>query len=243
LRNNVVEVKLTLPEEVYKWFSIIAKKDGVNVEKVIENALHEVYQFKRELRDIRRFYEIMGLLGDTTSLGQVLSYTINLGVILHYVAEHLLDGLEGGGNYVLDDIKLVEEKPGAYRGVYFEFITRDVGNSSIDYFTLQIQHDGLYLDVTSTLSFNSKREVDEAIRRLKRATMKVVEADELKSIEERLAQSGGKLNIDISDDGEIIYLTFMAYANEINALPKLHQVDNVLKMIYEVAGIERVARE
>lgn len=239
----MIELKLILPREIYRWFSIIAKKDGVNVEKVIENALYEVYQFKKYLRDIKRFYEIMGLSGDATSLGQVLSYTINLGLIMHHVAEHLLNKLEGGKNYVLDDVKLVEEKPGAYRGVYFEFIARDVSNSNIDYFTLQIQHDGLYLDATSTLSFNSRREVNEAMRKLKKAAMKVVETNEIKSIERELAQSGGKLNIDISDEDEIIYLTFMAYANEINALPKLHQIDGVLKMIYEVAGIERVTRE
>jgi len=242
LKDNVIELKLTLPEKIYKWLSIIAEKDGVDIEKVIESALHEIYQFRKELRDIRKFYEIMGLLDDTTSLSQVLSYAINLGSILHHVAEHLLDDLEGGRNYVLDDIKLVEDKPGAYKGVYFEFITRDVGNSNIDYFTLQIQHDGLYLDATSTLSFNSKRMVHEALRRLKRAAMKVVEADEVRDIEEKLSQSGGKLNIDISDDGEIVYLTFMAYANEINALPKLPQVDTILRMIYDVAGIERVTR-
>ncbi len=243
MNNNIVEIKLTLPEKIYKWLSIIAEKDGVSIEKVIESALCEIYQFRRELRDIRKFYEIMGLLDGTTSLSQVLSYAINLGSILHSVAEHLLDDLEGRRNYVLDDIKLVEDKPGAYKGVYFEFISRDVGNSNIDYFTLQIQHDGLYLDATSTLSFNSERMVHEALRRLKRAAMKVVERDEVRGVKEKLSKSAGKLNIDISDDDEIVYLTFMAYANEIDALPKLHQVDNILKMIYDAAGIERVAHE
>ena len=239
MSDDLIEVKVLLPRQVYNWFCVVAKKDGVDVAKVIKEVLNEVYDVRSELRDIKSFYNVVGL-SDITSLGQVLDYTLNLGLVLHDIAEHLLSDLEGSKNFVLSDIKLVEEKPGAYKGIYFEFFARGNAGSNIDYFTLQIQHDGLYLDAISTLSFDSKRKATEALRRLKRAAVKIVGTKEVKAIESKLHDFGGKFNIDISCEGTMIYLTFMAYADDVKAFPKLPQIDHVLKMICDEAGIERL---
>ncbi|MCS7140147.1 MAG: hypothetical protein N3F04_03505 [Candidatus Nezhaarchaeota archaeon] len=242
-KSDVAKMMLMVPKKVYNWISMVAKKDGVKVEDIAESVLHEVYQFKEELRSIKRFYNVKAQSSNLTSLSQVLGYAIGVGAMVHHIAKHLLDDLESDGKYVLSDIKLVEDEPGAYRGVYLEFTTRDVENSNIDYFMLQIQHDGLYLDAVSTLSFNSKKRASEALRRLKKAAMEIVDTNRFKSIEEKVSQDDGKLNIDISEDDNVVYLTFMAYARSMNFLPKLHEVDAVLRGIYEVAGIERRTRE
>lgn len=239
MSEDLVGVKLSLPRRAYRWFTIIAKRDGTSVEKVLKDALLELYLFKDELRSIRRFYGIIGLLDGLTSLGHALSYTLNLGSTLHHIAEHLLNELEGGKDFVLSDIKLVQDVPGAYKGVCFEFAARDVPDGVVDYFTLQIQHDGLYLDATSVLDFDSTKLATEALRRLKKSALKVVETEEVKELEEKLKARGGQLNIDISKERNVVYLTFMAYACEVHAMPRLHKISDVLRKIYEGAGIER----
>jgi len=238
LEEDTVEVKLSLPRRVFKWFAIVAKRDGVGVEKVLEDVLLELYSFKNNLRDVKRFYDVNEPLEGSTSLGHVLSYTLNLGSTIHRIAEHLLNDLEGGKDYVLNDVKLVQDEPGAYKGIYFEFVARDSSKSMVDYFTLQIQHDGLYLDATATLNFENARMAKEALKRLRRAALKVVEGEEVRGFEEKLRAVGGGLNIDISRERSFVFLTFMAYADDVNAMPKLHQMSNVLKKVCEEAGIE-----
>lgn len=238
MKEDTVEVKLSLPKRAFKWFMIVAKRDGVGVEKVIEDVLLELYSFKNDLRNVKKFYGVSGLLEGSTSLGHALSYTLNLGSTIHRIAEHLLNDLEGGKDYALNDVKLVQDEPGAYKGVYFEFVGRDGPNSMVDYFTLQIQHDGLYLDATSMLNFEDVKTAKEALKRLKRAALKVVESEEVKDLEGKLRSMGGGLNIDISREEGFVFLTFMVYANDINAMPKLHQINNVLRKICEEAGIE-----
>ncbi|MDH5815737.1 MAG: hypothetical protein QE164_02955 [Candidatus Nezhaarchaeota archaeon] len=239
MSEDLVDVKLSLPKKAYKWFMMVAKRDGTSVEKVLQDALLELYSFKDELRGIKKFYGIMGPLNGLTSLGHALSYTLNLGSTLHHIVEHLLNELEGNKNFVLSNVKLVQDAPGAYKGVCFEFVARDVPDVVIDYFTLQIQHDGLYLDATSVLGFDSVKIATEALRRLKKSALKIVEMKEVKELEEKLKERGGMLNIDISKERNIVYLTFMVYACEVHVIPKLHKVSDVLKKICEEAGIER----
>jgi len=235
---DAVEVKLSLPRKAFKWFMVVAKKDGVDVEKVLEDVLLELYSFKNDLRDVKRFYDVSRPLEGLTSLGHVLSYTLNLGSTIHRIAEHLLNDLEGGKDYVLNDVKLVQDEPGAYKGVYFEFVSRNGPNSMVDYFILQIQHDGLYLDAISTLNFENVKTAKEALKRLKRAALKVAESKEVRGLEEKLSAMGGKLNIDISREKSLVFLTLMAYANDIDVMPKLHRISNILRRICEEAGIE-----
>ena len=238
MKEDGVEVKLSLPKRAFRWFAIVAKRDGVDVKKVIEDVLLELYSFKNSLREVKKFYGVSRLIEGSTSLGHALSYALNLSSTIHRIAEHLLNDLEGGKDYVLNDVKLVQEGPGAYKGVYFEFVGGDGPNSMIDYFTLQIQHDGLYLDATLTLNFEDVKTAKEALKKLRRAALKVVESKEIRGLEEKLRSVGGGLNIDISREGGLVFLTFMAYANDINAMPKLHQINNVLKKICEEAGLE-----
>lgn len=234
-----MEVKFSLPKRVYKWYTVVARRDRVSVEKVFEDALLELYRFKDGLKDVKNFYNLSGSHDGSTSLSHVLNYSLNLGLTLHSIAEHLLLELEGGNSFILSDVKLVQDEPGAYRGVCFEFIVREGSDLVADYFTLQVQHDGIYLDVTSALSFDSTKIANEAFKRLKKAAMKVVDEGEFKSMEEELSKKSGRLNIDISIEGSVIYLTFMVYANEINLLPKIHKIDGVLRRICNKAGIER----
>jgi hypothetical protein len=238
VEEDAVEVKLSLPRKAFKWFMVVAKKGGVSVEKVLEDTLLELYSFKNDLRSIKKFYDVERPLDGSTSLGHVLSYALNLGSTVHRIAEHLLDDLGGGNEYVLNDVKLVQDEPGAYKGVYFEFVARNGSKSVVDYFTLQIQHDGLYLDGVATLNFENVKVAKEALKRLKGAALKVVENEEMRGLEEKLKAVGGGLNIDISREGNVIFLTFMAYANDINFMPKLHQMSDVLRKVCEEAGIE-----
>ncbi|MEM2535147.1 MAG: hypothetical protein QXD12_05010 [Candidatus Nezhaarchaeales archaeon] len=239
MSEDLVNVKLSLPRKAYKWFTIVAKRDGTNVEKVLEDVLLELYLFKDDLRNVKKFYDIVGPLDGLTSLGHALNYTLNLGSALHHIVEHLLNELEGGKDFVLSDIKLVQDSPGAYKGICFEFVARDVPGVVIDYFTLQIQHDGLYLDATSVLGFDSVKIAAEALRRLRRSALKIVEMNDVKELEEKLKERGGLLNIDISKERNIVYLTFMAYYLEVHVIPRLHKISGVLKKICEDAGIER----
>ncbi|MEM0083076.1 MAG: hypothetical protein QXL22_04020 [Candidatus Nezhaarchaeales archaeon] len=239
MSEDLVNVKLSLPRKAYRWFTVIAKRDGTNVEKVLEDVLLELYLFKDELRDVKKFYDIIGPLNGLTSLGHALNYTLNLGSTLHHIAEHLLNELEGGKDFVLSDVKLVQDLPGAYKGICFEFVARDVPDVVIDYFTLQIQHDGLYLDATSVLGFDSVKMATEALKRLRRSALKIVEMKEMKELEEKLKERGGLLNIDISKERNIVYLTFMVYALEVHTIPRLHKISDVLKRICEDADIER----
>lgn len=235
----MVEVKLSLPKRVYRWYTIVAKRDRVNVEEVFKDALLELYRFKDGLGDIKNFYGLSGSHGESTSLGHVLNYSLNLGLTIHSIAEHLLLELEGGNGFILSDVKLVQDEPGAYKGICFKFIVREGYDLVADYFTFQVQHDGLYLDVISALSFDSTKVANEAFKRLKKAVMKIVDEGEFKDMEEGLRTRNGRLNIDLSKEGSIIYLTFMVYANEISIIPKLHKIDDVLRKICDKAGIER----
>ncbi len=240
MKEDTVEVKLSLPKKAFKWFMAVAKKDSVSVEKVLEDVLLELYSFKDDLRGVKKFYDVSRPLNNSTSLGHVLNYALNLGSTIHRIAEHLLNDLEGGNDYVLNDVKLVQDEPGVYKGVYFEFVARDSSKPTVDYFTLQIQHDGLYLDAIAMLNFKGAKVAKEALKRLREAALKVVEREEVKNLEEKLKSVGGGLNIDISREGNVVFLTFMAYADGINAMPKLHQVSDVLRRVCEEAGIEVV---
>jgi hypothetical protein len=241
VEEGAVEVKLSLPRKAFKWFMVVAKKGGVSVEKVLEDALLELYSFKNDLRSIKKFYDIERPLHGSTSLGHVLGYALNLGSIVHRIAEHLLSDLEGGNEYVLNDVKLVQDEPGAYKGVYFEFVARNGSKSVVDYFTLQIQHDGLYLDAIAALNFEGAKLAKEAFKRLKGAALKVVESEGVRGLEDKLRAVGGGLNIDISREENVVFLTFMAYANDMNAMPKLHQISNVLRRMCEEAGVEETS--
>jgi hypothetical protein len=241
VEEDAVEVKLSLPRKAFKWFMVVAKKGGVSVEKVLEDTLLELYSFKNDLRSIKKFYDVERPLDGSTSLGHVLSYALNLGSTVHRIAEHLLGDLEGGNDYVLNDVKLVQDEPGAYKGVYFEFVARDGSKSMVDYFTLQIQHDGLYLDAIAALNFEGAKLAKEAFKRLKGAALKVVESEGVRGLEDKLRAVGGGLNIDISREENVVFLTFMAYANDMNAMPKLHQISNVLRRMCEEAGVEETS--
>jgi hypothetical protein len=241
VEEDAVEVKLSLPMKAFKWFMVVAKKGGVSVEKVLKDVLLELYSFKNDLRSIKKFYDVDRPLNGSTSLGHVLSYALNLGSTVHRIAEHLLGDLEGGNDYVLNDVKLVQDEPGAYKGVYFEFVARDGSKSMVDYFTLQIQHDGLYLDAIAALNFEGAKLAKEAFKRLKGAALKVVESEGVRGLEDKLRAVGGGLNIDISREENVVFLTFMAYANDMNAMPKLHQISNVLRRMCEEAGVEETS--
>ena len=235
-----VKVEAVIPRRVHRWLSAVAKRDGMSVDEVVKGLLKEVYLYRRRLRDVKEYY-MLSRVGRSSTLRQALSYVINLGSTLHNLAKYLLEGLMGDGEYALESLRLVEEKPGVYRGVNFQFISLSE-ETYVDYFTLQIQHDGIYMDATATLSFEAKNAMSEALERLKRAALEAVEREELQRVEEMLKESNGGYNIDISDEGNVIFLTFMAYADDVNRMPRLPQINDVLRRICDKAGIVREAK-
>ncbi|MDI9620079.1 MAG: hypothetical protein QFX33_04650 [Candidatus Nezhaarchaeota archaeon] len=232
------KVSVKLPSDAYKWLSLAAGDDDVEVEGIVEDALRAIFEFRDLIDEVKKAYSLRGLKDGRCSLSQALAYLLDLGSLLHHIDEHISASLDCEGDYLLSDVKLVEDEPGAYKGVYFMFESRD-GTSSIDNFALQVQHDGIYLDATSVSTFVSNKAAREASERLSRAALAIVDSEDFKKVEEEVSSRGGRLNIDVSDNGRKLYLTFMAYAPEISSIPKIPVISSLLEAIYAEAGVKR----